>query len=71
MCRSCSPFEILFKKNLLKAKQLQDEKQAKLGKDRRYSHFKLTDFRQDLAEDSVLDIASYRSPQYALPNLQI
>ena len=53
--RKCSPFEMMFKKNLLDANNTAKGKEKK-------SIFKLGDFRKDaLREDNtVVDIAAYR-----------
>ena len=52
--RTCSPFEMLFKKSLLKAAAVDQGKAAlPLG-------FRISDFRKDIAENTVIDLASYR-----------
>ena len=51
--RSCSAFEMMFKKNIVQAKTVV---KAERGV------FKLADFRKDLAtdDDTILDISAYR-----------
>ena len=57
--RACSPFEMLFKKSLLKAAAVDRGKAAlPLG-------FRISDFRKDIAENTVIDLASYRWPSQA------
>ena len=50
--RKCSPFEMMFKKNLLDANNVEKKK----------SIFKLGDFRKDAKreDNTVVDIAAYR-----------
>jgi hypothetical protein len=60
--RSASPFEMLFKKSLLNAGAMGKDKQT--GAVKKYSPFKLTDFRKDVHKDTILDLASYRCEQF-------
>ena len=50
--RKCSPFEMMFKKNLLDANNVEKKKNI----------FKLGDFRKDAKreDNTVVDIAAYR-----------
>ena len=59
--RTCSPFEMLFKKSLLKAATVGDTT-SKLGRNGRRSSscFDISGLRPDLEDNTVLDIASYR-----------
>ena len=52
--RKCSPFEMMFKKNLMAAKEMEKKKEKAV--------FKIGDFRKDLRkdDDTVLDIGAYR-----------
>ena len=60
--RTCSPFEMLFKKSLLKAAAVVNEPTNKLGATGRRgsSGFAISGLRPDLEDNTVLDIASYR-----------
>lgn len=61
--RTCSPFEMLFKKSLLKAAAVVKEPTAKVGGTGRRSSssgFAISGLRPDLEDNTVLDIASYR-----------
>ena len=61
--RQCSPFEMLFKKSLLKAAAVVKEPTEKLGGRsgrRGSSGFAISGLRPDLEDNTVLDIASYR-----------
>ena len=61
--RTCSPFEMLFKKSLLKAAAVTEATKMKglPGRTgRRGSHFAISSLRPDLEDNTVLDIASYR-----------
>ena len=51
--RSCSAFEMMFKKNIVQAKTVEKAER---------SVFRLADFRKDLAteDDTILDISAYR-----------
>ena len=53
--RKCSAFEMMFKKNLLEANNVEETKKKK-------SIFKLGDFRKDAQreDNTVVDIAAYR-----------
>ena len=53
--RKCSPFEMMFKKNIVQAKTIGQKKERGV--------FKLADFRKDVKNDdnSILDISAYRS----------
>jgi len=62
--RQCSPFEMLFKKSLLKAAAVVKEPTEKLGGGRAgrrgSTGFAISGLRPDLEDNTVLDIASYR-----------
>ena len=53
--RKCSPFEMMFKKNIVQAKTIGQKKERGV--------FKLADFRKDVKneDNSILDISAYRS----------
>ena len=59
--RTCSPFEMLFKKSLLKAAAVKDTTNL-VGKNGRRGStgFAISGLRPDLEDNTVLDIASYR-----------
>ena len=60
--RKCSAFEMMFKKNLLDANNIEKKKKEKK------SIFKLGDFRKDAEreDDTVVDIAAYRFVGFSL-----
>jgi len=59
--RTCSPFEMLFKKSLLKAAAVKDTTNLVGRNGRRGSTgFAISGLRPDLEDNTVLDIASYR-----------
>ena len=58
--RTCSPFEMLFKKSLLKAAAVTEAAKMKGRTGRRGSGFAISGLRPDLEDNTVLDIASYR-----------
>ena len=58
--RTCSPFEMLFKKSLLKAAAVTPEPANKLGGSGRRGSSCFSGLRPDLEDNTVLDIASYR-----------
>ena len=59
--RTCSPFEMLFKKSLLKAAAVTSSTTNNMGRrGRRGSGFAISGLRPDLEDNTVLDIASYR-----------
>ena len=60
--RTCSPFEMLFKKSLLKAAAVTSSTTNKMGRNGRRGStgFAISGLRPDLEDNTVLDIASYR-----------
>ena len=61
--RTCSPFEMLFKKSLLKAAAVSvGDTTSKSGNNGRRGSkgFAISGLRPDLEDNTVLDIASYR-----------
>ena len=68
--RTCSPFEMLFKKSLLKAAAVKDTTNL-VGKNGRRGStgFAISGLRPDLEDNTVLDIASYRFVRFFPVNL--